>query len=61
MHPAGTFHAEPLRTLGDFEFATMAWVDGYNNRRFHGSIGMVPPVEYEAAHYAALQPENQPT
>ena len=57
----GPFHAEPLRTLGDIEFATMAWVDWYNNRRLHGSIGMVPPVEHEAARYAALQPERQPT
>jgi putative transposase len=57
----GPFHTEPLRTLGDIEFATMAWVDWYNNRRLHGSIGMVPPIEYEAAHYAALQLERQPT
>jgi putative transposase len=57
----GPFHNEPLRTLGDIEFATMAWVDWYNNRRLHGSIGMVPPVEHEAALYAALQPERQPT
>ncbi len=60
----GPFHAEPLRTISDIEFATMAWVDWFNNRRLHGSIGMVPPVEYETAHYAAtpaLQPEPQPT
>jgi hypothetical protein len=25
------------------------------HRSFHGSIGMVPPVEYEQAHYAAPQ------
>ncbi len=59
----GPFHTEPLRTLSDIEFATMAWVDWYNNRRLHGSIGMVPPVECETAHYvatAALQPETQP-
>jgi len=60
----GPFHAEPLRTISDIEFATMAWVDWFNNRRLHGNIGMVPPVEYETAHYAAtpaLQPEPQPT
>jgi putative transposase len=32
-----------------------------SNRRLHGSIGMVPPAEYEQAHYAALKPEMQPT
>jgi hypothetical protein len=38
----GPFHNEPLRTISDIEFATMAWVDWYNNRRLHGSIGMIP-------------------
>ncbi len=34
--------------------------DRYNVRRFHGSLGHVPPVEYEQAHYAALNREPQP-
>ena len=54
------FHNGPYKTLADVEFATAGWVDWYNNRRLHGSIGMVPPVEYEQAHYAALRPEMQP-
>jgi putative transposase len=55
------FHDGPYQTLGDVEYATAGWVDWYNNRRLHGSLGMVPPVEYEQAHYAALKPEMQPT
>jgi putative transposase len=55
------FHNGPYKTLADTEYATAGWVDWYNNRRLHGSIGMVPPVEYEQAHYAALKPEMQPT
>ena len=55
------FHNGPYKTLADIEYATAGWVDWYNNRRLHGSIGMVPPVEYEQAHYAALKPEMQPT
>jgi transposase InsO family protein len=55
------FHDGPYKTLGDVEYATAGWVDWYNNRRLHGSLGMVPPVEYEQAHYAALKPEMQPT
>jgi transposase InsO family protein len=55
------FHDGPYKTLADIEFATAGWVDWYNERRLHGSLGMIPPVEYEQAHYAALKPEMQPT
>jgi transposase InsO family protein len=54
------FHDGPYKTLADVEYATAGWVDWYNNRRLHGSIGMVPPAEYEQARYAALIPEMQP-
>ncbi len=39
------FHQGPYKTLADLEYATAGWVDWYNNRRLHGSIGMVPPIE----------------
>jgi len=55
------FHAGPYRTIADVEYATSGWVDWYNERRLHGSLGMLSPVEYETAHYAALNPEPQPT
>lgn len=55
------FHQGPYKTLADVEFATAAWVDWYNHDRLHSGIGMVPPVEYEQAHYAALKPEPQPS
>ena len=54
------FHQGPYTTLSDVEFATAAWVDWYNHDRLHSAIGMVPPVEYEQAHYAALKAETQP-
>jgi putative transposase len=54
------FHAGPYKTLADVEFATAGWVDWYNHRRLHGTLGMIPPIEYEQAHYAALNPEVQP-
>jgi putative transposase len=56
----GPFHGEPLRTIADVEYATMAWVDWWNNRRLHSTLGMLTPDEYEQAHYAALYPEEQP-
>lgn len=57
---SGPFHPGPLKTLSEVEFATMAWVDWYNHRRLHATLGMRTPAEHEAAHYAALQPEPQP-
>ena len=55
------FHDGPYQSIADIEFATMGWVDWYNNRRLHSSIGYVPPTEFEHNHYAALNPERQPT
>jgi transposase InsO family protein len=54
------FHDGPYNTIADIEFATMGWVDWYNNRRLHSSIGYLPPAELEQAHYAALNTERQP-
>jgi putative transposase len=54
------FHSGPYKTLADVEYATAGWVDWYNQRRLHGTLGMVPPAEYEQAHYAALKPQGQP-
>ena len=56
----GPFHDGPLRTIADVEYATMAWVDWWNNRRLHTTLGMLTPHEYEQAHYAALEDEMQP-
>ena len=33
------------------EYATLEWVDWYNNRRLLGPIGDIPPAEFEAAYY----------
>ncbi|NUL45339.1 transposase [Cellulosimicrobium funkei] len=38
------FHSGPDRVLADVEFATASWVDWYNNRRLHGTLGMLTPV-----------------
>ena len=54
------FHVGPYKGLADVEFATAGWVDWYNHDRLHGALGLVPPIEYEQAHYAALNPELQP-
>ena len=51
------FHHGPLKTLADVEYATAGWVDWYNHRRLHGSLGHIAPAEHEHNYYAALNPE----
>jgi putative transposase len=41
----------PWRTLDAVEYATLEWVDWFNNRRLLEPIGHVPPVEFEAEYY----------
>jgi len=53
----GLFKAEviwrrgPWRSVEAVEFATLAWVDWFNNRRLLEPIGDVPPIEFEQAYY----------
>ncbi len=47
-------HDGPFRGVDDLELATADWVWWFNHNRLHGSIGHVPPVEFEAAYYASL-------
>jgi len=48
-------HDGPFRGVDDLELATADWVWWFNHNRIHGSIGHVPPVEFEAAYYARLR------
>ena len=54
----GLFKAEvihrrgPWRSAEAVEFATLEWVDWFNNRRLFGPIGNIPPAEAEARYYA---------
>ena len=41
----------PWRNLDSVEFATLEWVDWFNNRRLLQPIGDIPPVELEMAYY----------
>jgi len=53
------FHDGAYKTIAEVEFATSGWVNRYNQRRLHGSAGMISPVEFETAHYAALTTEPE--
>ena len=37
----------------DVEIAVAKSTDWFTHRRRHGEIGLVPPVEFEAAHWAS--------
>jgi transposase InsO family protein len=41
----------PWRHLDAVEYATLGWVDWFNNRRLLEPIGNIPPAELEAAYY----------
>ena len=47
-------HRGPWRSLEAVEFATLEWVDWFNDRRLPEPIGYVPPAETEANYDAAL-------
>ncbi len=41
----------PWRSFEQLELATARWVEWYNQRRIHSSIGDVPPAEFESTYY----------
>jgi putative transposase len=49
-------HRGPWRGLDDVEYATLEYVDWFNNHRLHGELGMLPPAEFEALHYDEQRP-----
>lgn len=60
----GLFKAEVIHRRGPWrgfeavEYATLEWVDWFNNRRLLAPIGNIPPAEAEANFYAALERSN---
>lgn len=53
----GLYKTEQIHRLGpwkgvdDVEFATLEWVDWFNNRRLLEPIGDIPPAEFEANYW----------
>jgi transposase InsO family protein len=45
----------PWRSMEAVEYATLEWVDWFNNRRLLEPIGNIPPAEAEAAYYVDMQ------
>ena len=56
LYKAEVIHRRgPWRSFEAVEFATLEWVDWFNNRRLLAPIGNIPPAEAEANFYAALE------
>ena len=49
----------PWRNLEAVEFATLEWVDWFNNRRLFEPIGNLPPVEFEEVYYRSQKTQVQ--
>lgn len=45
-------HRGPWRTIDMVEYATLEWVDWFNNRRLLEPIGDIPPAEREIEYYS---------
>jgi transposase InsO family protein len=60
----GLFKAEeiwpngPWRNIEEVEFATLEWVDWFNNRRLLEPIGDIPPAEFEEMYYARQESQD---
>ena len=52
LYKAEVIHRRgPWRGFEAVEFATLEWVDWFNNRRLLETIGNIPPAEAEARYY----------
>lgn len=55
LYKAEVIHRRgPWRNFEAVEFATLEWVDWFNNRRLLEPIGNIPPAEAEQRYYAML-------
>ena len=56
LYKAEVIHRRgPWRSFEAVEFATLEWVDWFNNRRLLEPIGNIPPAEAEARYYAQIE------
>jgi putative transposase len=45
----------PWKSMEAVEYATLEWVEWFNNRRLLESIGNIPPAEAEPAYFASIE------
>jgi transposase InsO family protein len=51
LYKTEVIYRETWKTMESVEYATLAWVDWFNNRRLLEPIGNIPPVEFEKLYY----------
>ena len=49
----------PWKNIDEVEYATLEWVDWFNNKRLLEPIGNMPPVELEQAYYEQLESQAE--
>jgi putative transposase len=55
LYKAEVIHRRgPWRSFKAVDYATLEWVDWFNNRRLLAPIGNIPPAEAEEQYYAML-------
>ncbi len=52
-------HRGPWKNIDEVEYATLDWVDWFNNRRILEPIGNIPPAEYELMYYPQLEGSSE--
>lgn len=59
LYKAEVIHRRgPWRSFEAVEFATLTWVDWFNNRRLLEPIGNIPPAEAEERYYAMFNEQQ---
>lgn len=55
LYKAEVIHQQPSwKRREDVEWATLQWVEWYNNRRLMEPLGHIPPAEAEAVYYSQI-------
>jgi transposase InsO family protein len=49
----------PWKNIDEVEYATLEWVDWFNNKRLLEPIGNIPPAELEKAYYEQLESQAE--
>jgi transposase InsO family protein len=49
----------PWKNIEDVEFATLEWIDWFNNRRLLEPLGNIPPAEFEDVYYRSQKTQVQ--
>jgi len=53
------YNLGPWKSIQALELATLNWVHWYNHERLMGTIGYVPPVEYENLYHLSEQQQDK--